>query len=576
MARGCRQDSQVGSRSLRLMGVDAKTTMGAPSRSELVPRIGFENRPEARTELTLSASGTTPEARSLTGLTERKQTRNEPANLSSHEHTSAFLQQSAPANALAEIARQLRHIDSKTTPGVREKADYSINTTVIASGEPTTLHLSTHGSQPGAFRVKPGVVPMLVIPATQEGSVFSTPHPHSPSLATPSGADDTGDLIIPATLVLTIDNNDRLLFSGELNIPRATEIDAANTVQFVRPRRAAVFVAVVTAGMLAVLLSCILFNKETHQLSPSHRQISVKEFVSWAWPADAPDPGSPQGLALSWLASDIRDATMIAWRMRQRYTLAVLYFSLNGKWWLNNTDWLSSHHECLWYSDRQQCDSNDHWIILSMPRNNVSGTLPQDLGYLSHLEQIWLENNVIWGRIPKEAASLARLEVLSLAENALSGSMPTEIGMLRSLEYLQLSYNRLSGQIPTAIGRLTNLRSLDMSHNAFTGTVGFLSSGLEKSRLKDAPELGFLPNLSDIFLRENMLTGTIPHEISRLANLYQVDFSGNALTGPIPSELYVRIKLACVLFRSRQVAQKVVSMVSHISDFFNEGRSFRC
>jgi Leucine rich repeat len=523
------------------MGVDAKTTMGAPSRSELAPPIGFGNRPEAthptegsinkqvltigflsRTEGVLSASGTTPEARSLTGLTERKQ-----------------------------------------------KAEYTVDTTHSAPGEPTT--------QPGAFRVKPGVTPMPVIPAAQDGSVLDSPHQHSVLPATPRRVDDTDDVILPATLVLAIDYNDRSLSSGELNIPRATEIDAAETGQFVRTRRAAVLVAVVAAVMLAVLLACILFKKEIHQLNPSNKHISIKEFASLSWPADAPDPGSPQGLALSWLAGDIRDATMIAWKMRQRYTLAVLYFSLNGKWWLNNADWLSSHHECLWYSDGQQCDSKDRWIILSMTRNNISGTLPQDLGYLSHLEQISLENNVIWGRIPKEVASLARLEVLSLAENAFSGSMPTEIGMLQSLEYLQLSYNRLSGQIPTAIGRLTNLRSLDMSHNAFTGTVGFLSSGAEKSRLTNAPELGFLPNLSDLFLRKNMLTGTIPHEISRLANLRQVDFSGNAFTGPIPSELYEYDLFVCDNDHVRWLVKNRLHGVPSFPGFFHfliQGGSF--
>ena len=63
------------------------------------------------------------------------------------------------------------------------------------------------------------------------------------------------------------------------------------------------------------------------------------------------------------------------------------------------------------------------------------------------------------------------METLDLKFNDLSGSIPTEIGNLTYLETLDLSANNLSGSIPTEIGNLTNLETLFLNLNNLSGSV---------------------------------------------------------------------------------------------------------
>ena len=87
---------------------------------------------------------------------------------------------------------------------------------------------------------------------------------------------------------------------------------------------------------------------------------------------------------------------------------------------------------------------------LVLPRNGIQGALIPVIGLLN---------------------TLARLERLDLGSNELSGTIPSEIGNLTLLEELILSHNELSGNIPSEIGNLTLLEELDLSHNELGGSV---------------------------------------------------------------------------------------------------------
>mgnify|MGYP003875276449 CR=1 FL=1 len=73
--------------------------------------------------------------------------------------------------------------------------------------------------------------------------------------------------------------------------------------------------------------------------------------------------------------------------------------------------------------------------------------------------------------IPTELGMLSKLDRLYLQDNKLSGAIPSEIGLLSNLQDLFLFNNRLTGSIPSEFGRLTNLRRLRLGNNTLTSSI---------------------------------------------------------------------------------------------------------
>jgi Leucine-rich repeat (LRR) protein len=62
------------------------------------------------------------------------------------------------------------------------------------------------------------------------------------------------------------------------------------------------------------------------------------------------------------------------------------------------------------------------------------------------------------------------LTLLEIDLNQLSGTIPSELGQLTSLQYLYLA-NNLTGTIPSELGELTSLLQIDLEYNNPTGTI---------------------------------------------------------------------------------------------------------
>ena len=110
--------------------------------------------------------------------------------------------------------------------------------------------------------------------------------------------------------------------------------------------------------------------------------------------------------------------------------------------------------------------------------------------------------------------------------NWLNGPISTWFGVTIEEDFvteIRLKDNNLSGTIPAGLGQLTSLQYLDLDTNKLTGTI--------------PSELGQLTNLEYLYLNGNQLTGTIPAELGQLTNLWLLYLSDNQLTGTIPDEL---------------------------------------
>jgi uncharacterized protein (TIGR02145 family) len=224
--------------------------------------------------------------------------------------------------------------------------------------------------------------------------------------------------------------------------------------------------------------------------------------------------------------------------------LVALYNATDGLNWTNNTNWLSAPLT-TWFGITME---NDRVKTIDLSSNNLTGTLPQELGYLTELKELTLDYNQISGNIPSETGSLSNLERLYLKSNQLSGSIPSTLGQLGNLILLNLSVNELSGALPPELGSLQNLIEMVLFENQLTGAIPPHLGNLQNLEILylsgnsisgNIPvSLGSLSNLTGLYLSSNQLSGSIPDELGNLSSLIMLDLSSNQLSGEIPFSLH--------------------------------------
>ena len=231
--------------------------------------------------------------------------------------------------------------------------------------------------------------------------------------------------------------------------------------------------------------------------------------------------------------------------LTDREILEILYEATGGPNWTNNDNWLTDAPLRDWYGVGVGGDGRV--LYLGLSANNLSGSIPPELGKLTSLERLWLNVNPLTGSIPPELGNLANLLALRIWTNDLSGSIPPELGNLARLETLSIGGNDFTGSIPPELGNLANLEQLFITDNAVAGSIppelGNLAS-LKRLAIRGTrvtgpipPELGNLASLEYMWLNGNELTGSIPPQLNALDNLGHMYLGYNHLTGPIPPQL---------------------------------------
>jgi Leucine-rich repeat (LRR) protein len=230
--------------------------------------------------------------------------------------------------------------------------------------------------------------------------------------------------------------------------------------------------------------------------------------------------------------------------------LVALYNSTNGAGWYPHAGWLQTNAPCSWYG--VTCGNGISVTELSLHYNQLTGSIPPELGNLTNLTDLDLSYNQLTGSIPPELGNLTNLWLLGLWNNQLTGSIPPELGSLTNLAWLDLDHNQLTGSIPPELGSMTQLQHLYLYVNQLTGSIPtelgnltyLVELRLNYNQLTGSipPELGNLTNLTDLYLYNNQLTGEIPPELS-LTNLFYLELQNNQLTGSIPTQLGSLINL---------------------------------
>ncbi|CAN6709894.1 unnamed protein product [Malus baccata var. baccata] len=203
----------------------------------------------------------------------------------------------------------------------------------------------------------------------------------------------------------------------------------------------------------------------------------------------------------------------------------------------------SSSDCCHW--EGIACDADGRVTHVSLPSNQLQGSISLSLGSLTHLSHLNLSHNLLSS--PLEAGlflSWSCLEILDLSYNILSGELPLFLSSSYiqivdlsnnqfnatipssflqhawNLSSLNVSNNHFTGQIPSSIClRSTSLRVLDFSHNNFSGPI--------------PPGLGNCSKLEVFRAGDNTLSGSLPTDIYNAQALQEISLSTNRLVGPI-------------------------------------------
>ena len=200
--------------------------------------------------------------------------------------------------------------------------------------------------------------------------------------------------------------------------------------------------------------------------------------------------------------------------------LSALYTSTGGDNWRSNRAWDITTVPTPSELDRWFGVGVSYGILnsLLLCENNLTGTLPAELGNLQGLEDLRLCSNSLSEEIPSELANLLQLQYLILRDNSLTGEIPGELANLSQLQWLSLHTNSLSGEIPGELGGLSELQGLNLDRNSLTGEI--------------PRELGNLSQLTYLHLYNNVFTGRLPRSLMQLTNLQQLLFHGQDLRAP--------------------------------------------
>lgn len=194
---------------------------------------------------------------------------------------------------------------------------------------------------------------------------------------------------------------------------------------------------------------------------------------------------------------------------------------------------------------------------LYLSDNDFGGIeIPQEITGLPNLEQLYISGCNFSGNFPSHIGELKGLQVLDASKNSFNGFVPSDIGLLSNLIQLDLSNNLLSGTLPAQhLGQLQKLQILSIIGPIYSMSDATLENGVTNQMLKGRamaydknlgitgplPDFSLLPQLRELHLSNNRLTGSIPSSflggIADTNAMLTVDLRSNVMTGVVPQSL---------------------------------------
>ena len=168
--------------------------------------------------------------------------------------------------------------------------------------------------------------------------------------------------------------------------------------------------------------------------------------------------------------------------------------------------------------------------FLGLGANRFDGDIPYDIGLLSDLKVLGLDNMNVHGDLAMFAA-LSNLESLYLEKTFIHGGVKSEhLDLWPKLVEIDVSSCDLTGTLPADLWDLVhpNLKVLDLHGNNLHGPI----PSPPQNAISGQPwELEYLA------LNRNQFTGMVPDTISHFGKLKHLDISENSLSFQLPETM---------------------------------------
>jgi len=162
----------------------------------------------------------------------------------------------------------------------------------------------------------------------------------------------------------------------------------------------------------------------------------------------------------------------------QRDAVRAMYNSLEGRNWTRSDNWdtLNGAFEDMY---GVTCDAMHNITSISLPANNLCGTLPEELGNLDHLKRLHLQNNNITGSLPASLSTIFQNHRDDYLDyrffgNRLSGDIPDPL--LTDPKFPSMAGMLIEDQQDGYGFTLADLRAVGETYDALTSGTIDLSS----------------------------------------------------------------------------------------------------
>ncbi|KAM3697824.1 hypothetical protein ACB098_06G143000 [Castanea mollissima] len=221
-------------------------------------------------------------------------------------------------------------------------------------------------------------------------------------------------------------------------------------------------------------------------------------------------------------------------------------------------------------------------VLFTISVNKLSGMIPSSLYNVSSLQIFSVANNQHNGTLPDNIGlNLPNLQIFYFGGNEFSGLIPTSLCNATQLQIIDLGFNKFLGSIPTNLGNLLNLLYLNLNVNYLGKSLHFLTSLTNCSRLQILDFAvnqfdGVLPNsvsnlstqLTELYLGENKISGTIPGSLTNLVNLILLGLNENHFTGVIPTTFGKFEKMQALGLFGNRLSGEIPASIGNLTRLF--------